>query len=350
MNRHASMKTKAIVVPVIALGALVAGVAHAQTAYNPSWYIAPGLNATYPDDDFKQPTNGGGFNLRVGKPIAPNWDLQLGTTYSHAWDGGNQYRQNTLGLDALYMFSRNRFRPFVLAGAGAQYDRIQRNGLKEAGTSPYVNVGVGAQYLINDQLSVQADYRLMHAYVQPRGYGFSRANTKMATVALTYAFDKPAPAPAPQPLAAVEPAPAPVVMPPPAPKPAPAPRFERTTMSATELFDFNSARLKPVQPKLDEIAAAVKAHPDVGTVDILGYTDRLGSEKYNLKLSQQRADAVKAYLVGQGVPMDRLNAVGKGEADPVVECNEKNRAALIKCLEPNRRVEVEDIVIERRVQ
>ncbi|MEN3111104.1 OmpA family protein [Uliginosibacterium paludis] len=348
MNRRASKKLHAIVIPVLVSAGFAAGPAQAQTAYNPSWYIAPGLNATWPDDDFKQPTNGGGFNLRVGKPIAPSWDLQLGTTYSHAWDGGNQYRQNTLGADALYMFSRSRFRPFLLAGAGAQYDRIQRNGLKESGTSPYVNVGVGAQYLINDRLSVQADYRLMHAYVQPRGYGFSRANTKMATVALTYAFDKPAPAPAPQPVAAVEPPPVQVAPPP--PPPAPAPRFERTTMSATELFDFDSARLKSSQPKLDEIAAAIKANPDVGTVDIIGYTDRLGSEKYNLKLSQQRADAVKAYLAGLGVPPDRLNATGRGEADPVVTCNERNRAALIRCLEPNRRVEVEDIVVQRRVQ
>ena len=47
---------------------------------------------------------------------------------------------------------------------------------------------------------------------------------------------------------------------------------------------------------------------------------------------------------------DHLNAIGKGEANPVVECNDKKRADLIKCLEPNRRVEVEQITIEKRVQ
>ena len=59
--------------------------------------------------------------------------------------------------------------------------------------------------------------------------------------------------------------------------------------------------------------------------------------------------AVKNYLVTQGVSANRMRAEGRGEANPVVTCTNKNRPALIKCLEPNRRVEVEQITIERRV-
>ena len=121
-------------------------------------------------------------------------------------------------------------------------------------------------------------------------------------------------------------------------------------MSATELFAFDSATLKQPQSKLDEIASALQSSPSVGNVRITGYTDRLGSDKYNLRLSQRRADAVKTYLVGKGIDGSRLSTMGKGKADPVVQCNDRNRAALIKCLEPNRRVEVEEITIERRVQ
>ena len=134
------------------------------------------------------------------------------------------------------------------------------------------------------------------------------------------------------------------------PAPAPAPRLERYTLSATELFEFDKATLKPRQPRLDEIAGALVSNPQIGNVRVTGHTDRLGSEAYNLKLSQRRAEAVAGYLVKKGVDANRLQVVGKGEANPVVQCDDKdyrNRAALIKCLEPNRRVEVEQITIER---
>lgn len=135
----------------------------------------------------------------------------------------------------------------------------------------------------------------------------------------------------------------------PAPKsPKAVERVDRYTLSATELFEFDKATLRMPQPKLDEIAAALSRDMAIDRVTITGYTDRLGSDEYNLRLSQRRAAAVKDYLVKKGVAAARLAAVGKGKANPVVECHDANRAKLIKCLEPNRRVEVESITVEVR--
>jgi OOP family OmpA-OmpF porin len=139
-------------------------------------------------------------------------------------------------------------------------------------------------------------------------------------------------------------------MPTPAPTPPPPIRTERTTVSATELFTFDSAKLRLPQPKLDEVISVLNTNTNVNNVTITGYTDRLGSDKYNQKLSERRAVSVKNYMISKGIDASRLKAEGRGEASPIVTCTEKNRVALIKCLEPNRRVEIEQITIERRVQ
>lgn len=129
-----------------------------------------------------------------------------------------------------------------------------------------------------------------------------------------------------------------------------APQFERYTLSAKELFGFDEASLRSPQPRLDQIAKALQRDARIEHVSITGYTDRIGSDAYNLDLSKRRAQAVKRYLVERGVAADRLEAIGRGKANPVVECHDKDRQALIRCLEPNRRVEVEQITIERRVR
>ena len=126
-------------------------------------------------------------------------------------------------------------------------------------------------------------------------------------------------------------------------------RMERTVLSARELFDFDKAKVRSAQPRLDEIAETLQREPSIDKVRITGYTDRIGTDSYNQALSKRRAEAVKDYLVAKGVSPRRLVAVGKGKADPVVQCDDRKQADLIKCLEPNRRVEVEEIVIERHV-
>ena len=127
------------------------------------------------------------------------------------------------------------------------------------------------------------------------------------------------------------------------------PAFEKITLQAETLFDFDKAVVRADGKKaLDEkVVSPMKQYPQVEVVLVTGHADRIGTEKYNQNLSQRRADAVKAYLVEQGVDSKRIDSAAKGESEPVVSCNEikgkesgKNKK-LVECLQPNRRVVVE---------
>ncbi|WP_313704736.1 OmpA family protein [Massilia sp.] len=316
---------------------------------NPSWYIQPSVVGIKPDADFGTDHKDWGGGLKFGKAVHQYWDIQFGATHARSEDGPAEYRQTLLGVDALLMLSRERFRPFVLFGVGAERDKVDNPLRRVSKNSPYATAGVGFQADLSPQWSLQADIRSVRGFLRDdEDFGFKQSNNKYVTVGLNYAFNPPPAPPAPAPAPVVEappPAPAPVAPPPPPPA-----RFEKVTLEASKMFDFDKAELRMPAPRLDEIAAALQADTSITNVDITGYTDRLGSEKYNQKLSERRANAVRDYLVSKGVDAGRLNAVGKGEANPVVECNQKKRAELIACLEPNRRVEVEQITIEKRVQ
>jgi OOP family OmpA-OmpF porin len=110
------------------------------------------------------------------------------------------------------------------------------------------------------------------------------------------------------------------------------------------LFAFDRGDLADIQPggRADIRTIAAKlGQSRFGHIEVRGYTDRLGSSAYNLQLSQRRADAVKALLVQQGIPADRINARGLGEQDPITQCSDyQPHDRLVACLQPDRRVEI----------
>jgi outer membrane protein OmpA-like peptidoglycan-associated protein len=130
----------------------------------------------------------------------------------------------------------------------------------------------------------------------------------------------------------------PVSAPPPLPEPTPepAPVRQRIVLRGVN-FAFNSSEIgEESRPVLDEAASILRQHPGVQVL-VKGYTDAIGSDAYNQKLSVRRAEAVYRYLVNQGVDPERLTIEGFGKANPVATNDtEAGRAQ-------NRRVELQPV-------
>jgi len=162
--------------------------------------------------------------------------------------------------------------------------------------------------------------------------------------------EKPAPQPAPVAKPAAAPQPQAVPAPPPvqSAKPEPKPEAPKkpaiVNLASTELFEFNKAVLtKEARVKLDsEVVAKLGDLREVKYIIVNGHADRLGSSEYNQKLSEKRAEAVRAYLVSQGASAEKIEVFGFGKTLPVKSCRDtKGRKAMIECLAPNRRVQIE---------
>ena len=312
-------------------------------AYKGAWYALPGISYNWTDSDLKADDGVGGF-LRAGKEISQNWDVQFGGSYASV-DGntGGKYKQTLLGVDALYMFSRERLRPFLLVGIGYAHNKLDYLG---SGSKDSVmgNIGAGVQYSLTDNIGLQADLRSVWSEANVGADSKTVANTLLNFGAI-FRFGAPAPVaePAPQPVVeqAVE-SPAPVVAPEPV-KPACKPLVETITIQSEALFDFDKYTIKGKNNQvLDEVAAKIKEHDDVEFILVTGHTDKIGSDAYNQKLSERRADAVKKYLASHGIKDVRIKSVGKGESEPVVDCTGvKGSKKMIECLAPNRRVVVD---------
>jgi OOP family OmpA-OmpF porin len=330
--------------------------ASADDMFRGAWYVVPGASYMHTDSDLNANNAGGAF-IKLGKEFSPSWDIQGGLDYNRASEdtgiagAGGRYKQTTLGLDALYMFSRSNFRPFLLAGLGVARNDVDYSGIPtlndKSKTSWLANAGFGAQFLLSDNFGLQADLRHQWSRSDAKAPDIFDADgtigNTLLNVGAIFRFGAPAPV-----VAEVAPEPAPIaVAPEPMPAPAPepvkcTPQTDTITVGAEKLFGFDKANLSNEgKAALNEAAAKIKANPELKAVIVTGHTDRIGSDAYNQKLSERRANVVKDYMSAQGVDPLIIEAVGKGEAEPVVQCaGNKTTKKLISCLQPNRRVEI----------
>jgi len=117
---------------------------------------------------------------------------------------------------------------------------------------------------------------------------------------------------------------------------------------ATVLFDFDRSALRPGEtPKLDALADRIKGQT-FDRVEAVGHADRIGTNPYNLRLSEQRAAAVRGYLVSKGLDAGRIRIEAAGERTSVTgdACKDmgperRQNRKLVQCLQPDRRVAIE---------
>ena len=118
-------------------------------------------------------------------------------------------------------------------------------------------------------------------------------------------------------------------------KPAPSSVRQSVVIQADALFDFDKSVLRPDGKKSIDDALSKISGVDLEMVIATGHTDSIGTDAYNQRLSERRAQAVKDYLVSTGIPASKVTTIGKGESQPVATNKTKEGR------QKNRRVDIE---------
>ena len=288
-----------------------------------------------------------------------NWDMEnflVGGSFfadfnqktTHAAVPDLHYGSNTIGLDLKLGLPSANWMPYAKLG----WARVTGSGVFPASQFKYTNdlhLGLGVEYKFAPNWSAAGE--LTTAASKTNG---SKLDNRNVTIGLNYYFDTPAVAPAT--VVAVAPvavkeepkaAPAPV----PAPAPKPVPETWKTLLENKPVcieganFEFDSARLRSGEiRKLDEVVSFAEKYKDA-QLESDGHTCSIGTEAYNQKLSERRAESVKAYLVRKGVSADRIATTGYGESRPIADNKTREGREL------NRRVEVCTVLkIEKKVR
>ena len=339
------------------------------------------------------------FTKYIGLEAYGHW---VPTEINNTANKGEEVNVFGYGVEGIFnLLPDSAFVPFFALGVGGiHYSRYSQDTTDREDNKLTLGYGLGVKYFLSDNWALRADVR----HIMPVKADFDSPedtmhNNLLATVGLTFAFGGEKPAPPPPP-------PAPVVLdsdndgvpdnldkcpgtpagvavdkdgcpldsdkdgvydyldkcpgtpagvkvdkdgcpPPVVQEVKPQPRVEkeiiekgRTTLKV--LFDTNKSVIKKGYfADVDALAGVMQQYPDLN-VTIEGHTDNVGKDAYNKKLSQRRADAVKAYLVKKGIDANRLTAIGYGEEKPIADNATKAGKA------ENRRVEAAaDYIIKK---
>lgn len=348
-----TMQTQSLLRPIAAgTLALFAIAAHAE---GPTYFISPMVGVAY--SDFDDNHTGGAAHLGFGVNLTPRVSMEVKGFYSELdIDEVNLYRQKGASIDTLYkVVKRPGWEMYTVAGLGFVRQDVPPGGNGTGSgdddtVDPVFDLGLGFLFPMNSiSTALRTDLRYRNDYHGDADtYGQSSFYQLFAQVGLLF------------PYRSEEPQQVAVYVPPPV---APMPQdsdgdgvidsldecpntpagmavlpngcsVDKDVVLEGVHFEFNSAKLtRNAEAVLDDVADTIKATPGI-KLEVAGHTDDVGNARYNQRLSEERARSVVNYLVRQGVPRNRLTAIGYGEAKPIASnATDSGRAE-------NRRVEL----------
>lgn len=259
-------------------------------------------------------------------------DVSLGLSYGEyhdltsqdplGTDGHKNIKGSLTSLDATYHFGQPGvgLRPYVSAGAAHQSIGQAARGGRDSST--FANVGTGVKYYFTENFFAKASVDGMYnidadeaEWMAGLGVGLNFGGTTRQVAQV-----EPTPEPAPAPIVDTEPEPEP----------------ELVRVELDVKFDFDRAQVREESySDIKNLADFMQQYPQTSTV-VEGHTDSVGTDQYNQRLSERRAQAVREVLVNQyGVESQRVDSVGYGESRPVADNNTEEGRQI------NRRVEAE---------
>lgn len=330
------MKHKALSA-LIAVAMLGGGVSTAY-AQDGSWYLAPRVGVNFSDSN--RDTDSSLYTgLGIGWWVSPNFAVDAEIAHNDAdfqndsFRAGREWESVSLGVTGRWFFGDqgSAWRPYVLGGLGAVRHAAYSGTVQHDGWDPMATVGGGIQYNFNERVALRGELaaRYDHDNNSLRGQfpgagDYNHYVDGIVSVGLTIGFGG---------AAAVEPEPA-AAPPPPPPPPEAATEEPAATPVVIDLrgvnfkFDRPRSNEKDITPSLQEPTAdsiaildqavdVLSRNPNV-RVELDGHTDSIGSDEYNQKLSERRAQIVYDYLTSHGVNASQISGVkGFGESNPI---------------------------------
>ncbi|WP_392561408.1 porin OmpA [Orbus sturtevantii] len=279
------------------------------------------------DGATKASSNNVGGGAFVGFQANPYLAFELG----YDWLGNVKYKTSgekltahgasfTGKLSYPISFITDDLDMYARAGAFVSTARWKADGEKHSNTDVSPVYALGFDYRLNQDFSTRLEYQWVNHI---RTDSNINPDNGMLTLGVTYSLGSPS-VPKASELEV---------------------RENRYVLNEDILFSYSKADIKPEgQASLDELVKTlVKLNPSESAIIVIGYTDPIGSNSYNLKLSEQRAKAVMNYLESRGVPAGLISARGDGKSNSVTgdKCNALKGAELRECFAPDRRVEIQ---------